>query len=142
MLKQDEVHFFGNINLKALIKKDGKILLAQYPNSDKRVAGKWDMPGGRLNEGESVLDGLKREVREEIGAEIVVGKIIATGTFLNVNGVKNFFVIHESTLANDDRPFIFEEEEVADARWVSANEFFTLPILYPEYQEALRSILV
>ena len=77
MLKKGEKHFVGQVNQKALIRKAGKILLIQYPKRDKKVGGRWDMPGGRLNLGEKALAGLKREVFEEIGAEIHVEKFLS-----------------------------------------------------------------
>lgn len=44
-----------------LFNKKGHILLL------KHKAGKWLLPGGRLNDGENWLDGLKRELQEEAG---------------------------------------------------------------------------
>ena len=134
MLKPHEIHFVGHVNQKALIYKDGKILLIQYPQGDKKVSGKWDMPGGRLNEGEVVIEGLHREVLEEIGVEIVVEKILVTGLYKYLSGTqKAFFVIYQASLVDENKPFIFEEAEVGDARWFETKEFFTLPIVYPEY---------
>lgn len=52
------------VTVKAFIRKDGALLLIQHEN------GRWDVPGGRINIPESLLDGLRREVREEIGVEI------------------------------------------------------------------------
>src|SRR5947207_1396266 len=68
-----EQHFVGKIAQKALIEKEGKILLVQYPQSESNSAsGKWDLPGGRLNINENPIESLKREVREELGVEIEV----------------------------------------------------------------------
>ena len=144
MLKPHEIHFVGHVNQKALIYKDGKILLVQYPKGDKKVSGKWDMPGGRLNVGEDAVEGFKREVLEEIGAEIAIDKIVATGNYYyaNLSGIQTFFVIYQASLVDENKPFILEEAEIGDVRWVGPKEFFTLPVVYPEYQEALKSILV
>ncbi len=143
MLKTGETHFLGQVNQKALIKKGGKVLLVKYPDkAENRARGKYDMPGGRLNVDEGTLDGLKREVFEEIGTEIGVKRILNTGTFTNLSGLVNFFVIYEAFLIDEQKPFKLEEAEVADVLWIEPKEFFTLPIIYPEYQEALRSILL
>ena len=101
------------------------------------------MPGGRLNVGEDVLAGLKREVWEEIGAEIVIDKILAIGTLTNLsNNQRILFVIYKTSLVDDDKLLKLEEAEIGSVRWCDSREFFTLPIVYPEYQEALKKILV
>ena len=46
--------------------------------------GKWDTPGGFLEEGEAPLDGLKRELREETGLEIEPGEFI--GALIDLYG--------------------------------------------------------
>jgi 8-oxo-dGTP pyrophosphatase MutT (NUDIX family) len=66
----NETHFLGQVAQKVLIERDGKFLFLRYPSHDVRVAGCYDIPGGRLNEGEAPLDGLRREVFEEVGAQI------------------------------------------------------------------------
>jgi len=143
MLKTGETHFFGQVAQKALIFKDGKILLVQYPQQEKHenARGKWDMPGGRLNQDESVLPGLKREVFEEIGAEIVVKKILATGTFVNLDSKSVFFVIYKASLVDENKSFVLEEGEIGKVAWVEVKEFFNLPMIYPEYQEVLKTVL-
>ena len=51
-----------------VIDDEGRVLLARR-KFDPR-AGKWDVPGGFLEEDEEPLDGLRRELREEAGVEI------------------------------------------------------------------------
>ena len=97
------------------------------------------MPGGRLNEGEDVILGLKREVLEEIGVDIEVEKILATGTFTNLSGVRTYFVVFQSSLVGSVEPYPLDE--VGKIGWFTPEEFFALPVIYPEYQEALKSVL-
>ena len=51
---------------KAVIVKDGKALIL-FRSGSQRHADKWDLPGGHLNEGEDLIEGLFREVYEETG---------------------------------------------------------------------------
>ncbi len=63
------------ISLKALIVKDGKILLLK--NSNPENAEKpWELPGGLVEVAEELEQGLKREVVEETGMTISVGSLI------------------------------------------------------------------
>lgn len=48
----------------------------------RRDNGKWEPPGGVLELDETIEDGLRREVREESGAEITVGPL--TGVYKNI----------------------------------------------------------
>lgn len=38
--------------------------------------GEWSLPGGRLELGESLVDGVRREVKEETGLEVAVGAMV------------------------------------------------------------------
>ena len=58
--KQLQVHF---VSAAGLVFKDGKVLLIR---SQRRG---WEYPGGVMEQGETLLDCLKREIREESGIE-------------------------------------------------------------------------
>jgi 8-oxo-dGTP diphosphatase len=52
----------------ALFDADGRVLLAQRPEG-KHMAGGWEFPGGKVDPGETPLQALVRELREELGVE-------------------------------------------------------------------------
>lgn len=53
----------------AMIDGSGRVLLQQR-HADTHQGGLWEFPGGKLASGEPVVDGLARELREELGVEI------------------------------------------------------------------------
>ena len=58
------------VSAVALIDVEGRVLLAQRP-AGKAMAGLWEFPGGKVESGESVEDALRRELREELGIEVI-----------------------------------------------------------------------
>lgn len=52
----------------ALIDSDGRVLVAQRPER-KSMAGLWEFPGGKIDEGETPEYALMRELEEELGIE-------------------------------------------------------------------------
>lgn len=52
----------------ALVDADGRVLLAQRPQG-KQLAGLWEFPGGKVEQGETPEECLIRELREELGIE-------------------------------------------------------------------------
>jgi len=52
-----------------LIDESGRYLLGQRPEG-KPYAGYWEVPGGKIEKGESVFQALKRELHEELGIDI------------------------------------------------------------------------
>ena len=63
----------------ALICESGKVLVAQRPEG-KTLGGKWEFPGGKINNGEHPTDALIREILEELGLEINVGDSLTPHT--------------------------------------------------------------
>ena len=57
----------------ALILREGRVLVCQRAGG-KHLAGLWEFPGGEGDEGEGREEALVREIREELGCEVLVGK--------------------------------------------------------------------
>lgn len=58
-----------DVAVGVLLRPDGTVLLGNRP-ADKPWPGWWELPGGKLEPGESVLQALARELHEELGIEV------------------------------------------------------------------------
>jgi 8-oxo-dGTP diphosphatase len=98
-----------------VLDEDGRILLAR--RAIEPDAGKWDVPGGFLEEGEEPVAGLRRELREEAGIEVDVGEFVGVftdtyGDGPNVDVVLN--LVWEARIASGDPT---PDDDVAELRW-------------------------
>lgn len=64
-MKEDKIKL--EVGVKILLKnKEGKYLfLRRNPDKYRDLGNKWDIVGGRINAGKSLLENLKREIKEE-----------------------------------------------------------------------------
>lgn len=58
-----------------IIVRNGKIFIGQRPEG-KPLAGLWEFPGGKQEQGESIEECLIRELKEELSVDATVGKHI------------------------------------------------------------------
>jgi 8-oxo-dGTP diphosphatase len=66
---------------KGIVRRgDGAVLIIRRSPNSKTDPGAWDLPGGKMDHGERLVDALAREVREETG--------------LTVHGSRPFYVAH------------------------------------------------
>ena len=105
--------------------------------------GKWDLPKGKIDNGETLEQAALREVEEEcgIGKLKIVGKLLTTYHTYTLKGKNIVKASHWYRMTTDDNiPLIPQtEENITDARWVSAAE---IPILlkdaYPSIAEVIN----
>ena len=100
--------------------EEGRVFIARR-KAGGDIGGKWEFPGGKVEEGESDADALQRELLEEFGAAVTVGPLLASGEFshngqkFTLNGYRVFFA--------SDR---FNMTEHDECRWAALDELETL----------------
>ncbi len=135
MKMQPEVHFSGKVAQKGIIVHNDKVLLLRDSRETEEI---WELPGGRLNEGEDPKVGLARELKEELGTDFRIGNVVHLEQFLQGNEAVNALMIaYEATMINPEAAFVLPPEEVAEVRWVGKEEWQVLR-LFPEYRRALE----
>ena len=129
-----ETHFVGKISLRAIIVHDGKILL----DRDVRDPDIWEIPGGRLNVGESLEEGLKREIFEELGIHIRLGRLVYSEQFQQASdGSASLMLAYEASLEDPEATLILDPHEVAETVWIEVKDFEARK-LYENCLHALR----
>ncbi len=73
---QAGVDYIG-VGVGALILNDkGEFLLTLRGQKAKNERGKWEIPGGQVEFGETFSKAIKREVKEELNVEVEVGELL------------------------------------------------------------------
>jgi A/G-specific adenine glycosylase len=106
----------------AVIQRDGKILIARRPSSGL-LGGMWEFPGGKVEQGETLSEGLRREIQEELGISIEVGDAF---------GMYQHAYTHFKVTLHAFRCHLLDGEpralEASEIRWVSPAELSEFPM--------------
>ncbi|HEY2207357.1 MAG TPA: NUDIX domain-containing protein [Pseudonocardia sp.] len=100
----------------AAIVRDGR-LLAQRRSWPAELAGRWELPGGRVEPGESEQAALRRECAEELAAEVAVAGRLGPDLPLSARSVLRIYAAR--LRADSPEPRAVEHAEL---RWVAAAE--------------------
>lgn len=65
------------IGARAVLMKDGKVLILKRASGNIRSADKYDLPGGGVERGENMEDALSREIQEETGLKVEIGPLLS-----------------------------------------------------------------
>ncbi|HEX9038419.1 MAG TPA: NUDIX hydrolase [Ktedonobacterales bacterium] len=114
----------------ALIERGGEYLLAK-----RRDIGFWNLPGGGLESGETVEEGLAREVIEEISVTIRVVRLVGVYSKPQKNEVVLTFLCK---LATDDEPS--SSEEVSQVGWFAPDRLPENTL--PKHRERIRDAAI
>lgn len=104
-----------------VIEKDGKYLLVQ--EAKEKCRGKWNLPAGHLDPGETMADGAKREAKEETGCEVELTGVCQIGSRVKENEVFAS-VIFTTKLIREE--IAFDPEEILGVKWFDYEEIVAM----------------
>ena len=109
-----------------LIVRDGRVLITQRGPVQKQpeLALKWEFPGGKVEPSEAPVDALVRELREEIGVTVTVGRIWDV-LFHPYPGFDLVMLVYACKIVDGEPRSV----EVHDLAWVPAPELAGWDIL-------------
>ena len=114
----------------AVVRRYGRVLVCQRPGH-KRHGGLWEFPGGKIEPGESVLDAMRRELAEELGA-----------TVTSVEEMEFSFADPGSEFVIEFYPAVIEGElrcrEHTAFAWAQPEELLKLPLAPSDREFALH----
>ena len=113
----------------ACIFRDGKVLIQTRPKG-KSFAGKWEFPGGKIEEGERARDCVSREIMEELGGEIVVKDMFFKDTH-NFDTTILVLLFYRCTPKKDAK---FVPQENQEIKWVESKDFAGIKFLPTNYR--------
>ena len=100
-----------------IIEKDGKVLLVQEKQDE--CYGKWNIPAGHLDCNESIIEGAKREIKEETGCDVeltgvanIANRVLENDIFVQITFVGK--VINETIK--------IDPEEILDVKWFDIDD--------------------
>ncbi len=121
---------------KAVIRRSEKILLLQRPASAGFDPGLWELPGGKLEYGENLVESLKREVEEEVGLLVRVGRPLITWHFCK----EPFWVTGVTFMSDYLEGEVMLSHEHQDHAWIKPEEYKSYP-LSKTVEEQLKAYL-
>jgi 8-oxo-dGTP diphosphatase len=101
------------IVVAAIIRKGDKILIARRAEGDGPEGGKWEFPGGKIEQGERPADALVREIREELDVRI---RVSALYTLVHYDNILLLVFLADYVSGK------VENKGCQDSRWVGAGE--------------------
>jgi mutator protein MutT len=112
----------------AIFNDKGELLFVRRIANDEFMPGVWEIPGGGTEYGEKPEDGLKREIMEECGIEIEVGKpVVVSDYYIERNGerVQRVEITFLCELRSDTNHVTLSEEHDAFT-WKNIKELTNL----------------
>lgn len=120
---------------------DGQERVLLIQRGQAPAQGLWHFPGGRLEAGESLVEGVRREVREETGLDVRIGPIMAV-VERRQEGFHYLIVDFLAHLADPGQTALHPADDASAAAWVAADELGQYPIaagVLPVLERARRA---
>lgn len=129
------------ITVRGIVLKRGRLLAQRLkPGSDGKIKNYWATPGGGLEPGESLYEGLRREMIEETGVEPKIGKLLFIQQYEDERKefIEFFFHIEnpEDYHTIDLTKTSHGEIEIEHVEFIEPSKQFIMPVFLQDYDIA------
>ena len=125
----------GIIIVGRVLKKDNKYLLVQ--EAKNKCRGKWNLPAGHLDPGETIFEGAKREILEECGYNVELTGIANISSQVLTDNVLIGIVFSTEIIDGEVK---FNKSEILDVKWFSYDEIIEMHDELRSYDFVVNSI--
>lgn len=112
-----------NLIVTATILNSKNEILISKRAENKKFGLMWELPGGAVRAGETSLEGILREVKEEIGVKFTKKEAIFLKELKREKDFKDIWLFKRDV---KDEEIKFADGEVIDTKWVSIEEFLKM----------------
>jgi len=106
---------------------DQVLLVKHRPERGGFWQGKWICPGGKLELGERIEDGIRREIKEETNLEIrLTNPLTPFDRIVGAEGQTELHVIYVSYLADKIEGDLKPDSDVGEALWVTRKDILNI----------------
>ena len=114
----------------AVVEKEGRYLITQRRFED-HLGGVWEFPGGKIHEGESDQDCVRRDLKEELDIEVQVREHLGTIQYAYPDRHLELRFYHCQYMSGEPKPI-----HVQDFRWIHSDE-----LIFYQFPKADREIV-
>ena len=114
------------VGVGAIVIQNDRALVVR--RATEPLKGQWSIPGGMLELGEKLREGVAREVREETGLDVEVGEVLDVfdSIFRDADGRAQYHYVLIDFLCRPIGGELLASSDVDDAKWVSSDELDSL----------------
>jgi mutator protein MutT len=116
------------VGVGAIILRDDDVLLVR--RGKEPLKGVWSLPGGALELGEKLEDGVRREIHEEVGLEVEVGPVVEVFERItpDAKGAVRYHYVLIDYLCRPTGGTLRAADDADDARWFAVSDLRSIDI--------------
>ncbi len=110
------------ITIVAFVHYKGKMFAPRRSLSKKFLPGKFELPGGHVEFGETLEEALRREIKEEFGMDIKIGEVFYAFNYLYCEDQQNVEIVCFAEFLGDIKNIKLNLEDHMEYIWITESD--------------------